>query len=84
MSTQLRLVETTTEPAPRPRRRSARPARAAVGPAATSRRVRWDAEWRLSTTTRRIGREGVAAARAALEHADRPPDLRREPLSRAS
>jgi hypothetical protein len=83
MSTQLRLVEP-TESAPRPRRRPAASPRAKVVPASRGRRVQWDTEWRLSTKTRRIGREGVAAARAALEHADRPPDLRREPFPQAS
>jgi hypothetical protein len=34
--------------------------------------VHWEGPWRLDARTRRVGREGVASARAALEraHAD--------------
>jgi hypothetical protein len=33
------------------------------------RAVHWQGQWRLDTQTRRIGREGVASARAALARA---------------
>ena len=69
MSKQLRLVET-TEPAPRRRARPSPPSgRADVDPASRGSRGRWgrwDSEWRLSPKARRIGLEGVTAAREAL------------------
>jgi hypothetical protein len=33
-----------------------------------------DGSWRLDEETRAVGRRGVAAARAALQHSRRPPD----------
>jgi hypothetical protein len=65
MGTQLRLVEApvgTKGPAARRRPRAAQPARRG------RRSVRWD-EWRLDDRARRVGREGVAQARAALAQA---------------
>jgi len=75
MATQLRLVDppptarTRTSRTPRP----ARTARATVAATRGSRRsgrrpVQWG-DWQLDDRTRRIGREGVAAARRALEQA---------------
>jgi hypothetical protein len=66
MSTQLRLVES-PEPAPRRRTRTAKVTRVP-----RVRRAHWADEWRLDATTRRTGREGVRAARAALDRARRP------------
>jgi len=40
-----------------------------------ARRVTWGADWHLDTKVRRVGREGVAAARQALAEAT-PPDGR--------
>jgi hypothetical protein len=89
MSTQLRLVETQPTPSPTRAKASANPrrARATTSRSATGkgRRVHWDADWRLSASRRRIGLQGIAAARAALAQAHRPPDLRpAEQLSEAS
>ncbi len=83
MTTQLRLVEP-PEPRPGTAARSAKgaPKRSAKSPApATTRRGRttgaartgrrsasWG-DWRLDAGTRRVGREGVASARRALEAA---------------
>lgn len=67
MSTQLRLVET---PAREARPRTGARARTTRTP--RRRRVHWSADWRLDDRTRRAGREGVAAARAALASARRP------------
>ncbi|MEX2255986.1 MAG: hypothetical protein WEC34_11165 [Acidimicrobiia bacterium] len=61
MSTQLRLVGD-KEPARRP----ASPRRARVTKAPRARRTHWADDWRLDDGTRRAGRDGVAAARAAL------------------
>jgi hypothetical protein len=36
---------------------------------ATGRRARWASDWRLDAATKKVGREGVAAARAALARA---------------
>ncbi|MFI5053826.1 MAG: hypothetical protein ACHQDE_05645 [Acidimicrobiia bacterium] len=66
MSTQLRLVEA---PVATPRARITPPSRRAVS---------WG-DWRLDARTRRVGRQGVAAARRALESAQAA-----EGLSRAS
>jgi hypothetical protein len=88
MSTQLRLVETPGTPSPSRRTASGTPRRGRITSGAATGRgrpVRWDADWRLSANRRRIGLEGVAAARAALAQAQRPPDLRpTEQLSEAS
>ena len=87
MATQLRLVDPPPTPEPgRGGRRTtgARPARARVTGSARRRRgaprraASWG-EWELDASTRRIGREGVAAAREALERA-----ADTERLSRAS
>lgn len=76
MTTQLRLVETPGTAAPARAKGSAAPrrVRASTSRSATARgrRVRWDGDWRLSADRRRIGLEGVAAARAALARAHRP------------
>jgi len=73
--TQLRLVDapktSSTEQGPAARRRPS--ARRVKGRAA--RRVTWGADWHLDTKVRRVGREGVAAARQALAEAT-PPDGR--------
>jgi hypothetical protein len=67
MSTQLRLVES---PETKPRRRAGPRARVTRAPKA--RRVHWSVDWRLDDRTRNAGRQGVAAARQALEAARRP------------
>ncbi|MET0275562.1 MAG: hypothetical protein ABW211_01815 [Acidimicrobiia bacterium] len=60
---------------------STRTTRARVAPSGRQRTtsgrraVRWG-EWQLDDSTRRIGREGVAAAREALERAVTHDDLR--------
>jgi hypothetical protein len=64
VGTQLRLVDS---PDRAPRRRSDRP-RATVRTA--RRAVQWH-DWRLDERSRRVGRQGVAQARAALEQAGR-------------
>jgi hypothetical protein len=46
-----------------------RPVRARTVGAGRGRTVHW-ADWHLDARTRRVGRAGVAAARAALEQAD--------------
>lgn len=88
MSTQLRLVETPSPAAPARANRSTAPRRARASTSRTAtprgRRVRWDAEWRLSADRRRIGLRGVAAARAALAQAHLPEPGGAEPLSEAS
>jgi len=82
VTTQLRLVEP-PEPRPRPAagaaKRSAKaPARATTrrttargrtAAARTGRRSASWGDWRLDAGTRRVGREGVASARRALEAA---------------
>jgi hypothetical protein len=67
-STQLRLLQSE-----RPR-----PLRARKGAPRARRAVHWDGQWRLDAQTRRVGREGVASAKAALARAHR------EDLPRAS
>ncbi|HEY8217095.1 MAG TPA: hypothetical protein VIH82_08170 [Acidimicrobiia bacterium] len=62
VSTQLRLVEAPE----RPKRR------ARVTKVSRARRAHWATDWRLDAGTRRAGREGVQAARAALAQARRP------------
>ena len=60
VSMQLRLVEAPTRtPTPRATPRRGRATRA-------RRPVRWSTDWHLDATTRRVGRAGVAAARASL------------------
>lgn len=78
MHTQLRLVDTPRatsqgkKPAPRRRSRS----RAVRGRAA--RQAKWSLDWHLDSRARRVGREGVAAARQALAQAtDADPRLRK-------
>jgi hypothetical protein len=71
LSTQLRLVETPEQPR---RKRS----RARVAKVGRARRAHWASDWHLDAGTRRAGRAGVQAARAALAGARRPEaDLRR-------
>jgi hypothetical protein len=69
VSTQLRLVEapagTAGASAGARRAPRARQTGRAV-PRRTRRAVRWDDDWRLNAEVRRIGRAGVAAARASL------------------
>jgi hypothetical protein len=60
VSTQLRLVD---QDRPAPRRR------ARVAPRRATRAARWNTDWRLDARTRRVGREGIAAARDALSRA---------------
>ena len=69
VSTQLRLVEAPAGTV----RASAGGRRAARGrqtgravPRRTRRAVRWHDDWRLDADVRRVGRAGVAAARASL------------------
>ena len=66
VSTQLRLVEPPgSRPAPK------RTRRARVVPAGRARRgARWSGDWRLDAKARRVGQEGVAAARQALARAN--------------
>lgn len=71
MSTQLRLVEPleptgSTELATRRPLATRTSKRARTGASGSRRRVHWAADWRLDATTRQIGRQGVAAARAEL------------------
>jgi len=68
MTTQLRLVDTeamtpTPPETPRPARR------ARVRATSTRRPARWHSEWRLDDQTRRVGQQGIAAARVALARA---------------
>ena len=83
MGTQLRLVDTPEAPAPRPRRRvqAARRGRQVQAPRRGRRTVHWP-DWRLDDRARRIGREGVAQARAALAQSHRPDP--NTPLPKAS
>ncbi|HEU5300871.1 MAG TPA: hypothetical protein VFW06_01405 [Acidimicrobiia bacterium] len=73
MTTQLRLVDTeaisptTPEPARPPARR--RRARVRADATSTRRPARWHSEWRLDDKTRRVGQQGIAAARDALARA---------------
>ena len=65
-SNQLRLLQSE-----RPR-----PLRARKAAPRARRAVHWQDQWRLDSQTRRVGREGVASARAALARAHSE-DLRR-------
>ena len=92
MAVQLRLVDPPPAASPRLPRTSrtttgvARPAgatrtrttRARTVKGSTRRAAHWG-EWRLDAHTREVGREGIAAARAALRQATEA-----EPLPRAS
>ncbi len=75
MTTQLRLVDTEAiapaSPAEAPAGGRRRPVRARVNGRATATRrpARWHSEWRLDDQTRRVGQQGVAAARVALARA---------------
>lgn len=75
MTTQLRLVDTeaiTPTPTKKAsaRRGRARPAARVSGRATSTRRpARWHSEWRLDDQTRRVGQQGIAAARDALARA---------------
>jgi hypothetical protein len=78
MTTQLRLVETpATGATPARAARRGRPAQARRG----RRAAHWP-EWRLDDRARRVGRQGIAQARAALEGSQRPDPTNR--LSKAS
>jgi hypothetical protein len=83
MGTQLRLVDTADAPALRPRRRvqAARRGRQVQAPRRGRRAVHWP-DWRLDDQARRVGREGVAQARAALAQSQRPDP--NTPLPKAS
>lgn len=93
VSTQLRLVDP-PEPATRPRaavrgsgRAATRSGRARAVRTARGRRVHWTSDWHLDAATKQVGREGVAAARAALALAHRSaddPDGPQTGLSKAS
>jgi hypothetical protein len=80
MSTQLHLVDTGDAPASRPATRPVRRARVSKAAPSGRRPVRWHTEWRLDDRTRKVGQQGVAAAREALATARRP----QERLPRAS
>ncbi len=67
MATQLRLVDTPRTPKPRASR--ADPARSDPARSTRARRAASWGEWHLDARTRRIGKAGVAAARAALHRA---------------
>ena len=74
MTTQLRLVDTEAitpaapeTPAPTPTR--TRRARISARGTSTRRPARWHREWRLDDQARRVGQQGVAAARVALARA---------------
>jgi hypothetical protein len=86
VSTQLRLVDSpSTKDSSRPaagRAGAGRKAKAVKTP--RGRRVHWEAEWRLDATSRRVGRQGVAAARAALQQARTDPNAPDSGLSKAS
>jgi hypothetical protein len=72
VSTQLRLVETPPV-APSERPVTPRVRRARAVPAGRARRAaRWNTSWQLDAKARRVGREGVAAARQALIEATDP------------
>ena len=58
--TQLRLLQSSERP---------RTLRARKGTPRARRAVHWEGQWRLDSRTRRVGREGVASARAALARA---------------
>jgi hypothetical protein len=75
VSTQLRLVDEPLRER-KARTRSAAPARRAVKVTAATRRAANWGQWQLDEHTRRVGRAGVAAARAALEHARQAEELR--------
>jgi hypothetical protein len=79
MTTQLHLVDTGDVPVSRAAARPVRRARVIKAPK-HRRAARWHIEWRLDDRTRRVGQEGVAAARQALAQARRP----QEQLPRAS
>jgi hypothetical protein len=69
VGTQLRLVDNLDRTPRRRRARSTTGATPRSDRVRTARRaVRWH-DWRLDDKARRVGREGVAQARAALEQA---------------
>jgi hypothetical protein len=59
-TTQLRLLQSERPRTLRARKAAPRAARA----------VHWEGQWHLDARTRRVGRQGVASARAALARAD--------------
>jgi hypothetical protein len=82
VTTQLRLVE---PPRKQPKRAGSRTSRATVSKTITRakataarprRAVHWG-DWQLDDRTRKVGREGVAAARRALHEARVAQELRR-------
>jgi hypothetical protein len=60
-----------------PRTRAAQPKRRRAAIATSTRRAASWGHWQLDEQTRRVGRAGVAAARAALEQARQAEELRR-------
>jgi hypothetical protein len=84
VSTQLRLVEPPAKSVPtRAAKNAAKSVKEGARIAPKSRRAANWGDWRLDARTRRVGREGVAAARRALESAERSAHDG-EKLSRAS
>jgi hypothetical protein len=72
VGTQLRLVESQESQSRARRASSTRAPRARTIQVARARRAHWAADWQLDADTRRTGRAGVQAARAALAQARRP------------
>ena len=68
MTTQLRLVDTEAI-VPTPPKAPARRARVSARATSNRRPARWHSEWRLDDQTRRVGQQGIAAARVALARA---------------
>ncbi|MEX0663528.1 MAG: hypothetical protein WD598_02010 [Acidimicrobiia bacterium] len=67
VNTQLHLVD-----APAGRAVARKPRRARTVKSSRTPRVRWGTDWRLDAQARRVGREGVAAARAELARVNQP------------
>lgn len=72
MTTQLHLVDPLGDPPAASAPTPASPRRARITKTPKSRGARWHTEWRLDDRTRRVGQQGVAAARQALAEARRP------------
>lgn len=87
VSTQLRLINSPgkKDSSKRTAGRAGSPAhKAKAAKIPRGRRVHWEAEWRLDAASRRVGRQGVAAARAALQQARPDPNHPDSGLSKAS